>query len=91
MSSPSSGLKSKPCKKLDGSRQHVPTKHPLTFKGLHGVISQKIKLLISKWTVVKWDWGGLDTFGSGQRPVVSSCEQGNEPLGSINAGNFLSG
>ena len=32
---------------------------------------------------------GLDRAGSGKRQVAGSCECGNEPLGSINAGNFL--
>jgi hypothetical protein len=30
-----------------------------------------------------------DSFGSGHRPVVSSCEFGNEPLGSKNVRVFL--
>jgi hypothetical protein len=32
---------------------------------------------------------GLDASGLGQGPVVGSCEQGNEPSGSIKGGNFL--
>jgi hypothetical protein len=31
----------------------------------------------------------LDASGSGQGLVAGSCEQGNEPLGSIKGGNFL--
>jgi hypothetical protein len=34
-------------------------------------------------------WGrGLDRSGSGQGLVVSSCEYGNEPSGSIKCGKF---
>jgi hypothetical protein len=32
---------------------------------------------------------GLDESGSRQGPVVSSCEHGNEPSGSIKGGEFL--
>jgi hypothetical protein len=32
---------------------------------------------------------GLDASGSGQGPVAGSCEDGNETLGSITAGNSL--
>jgi hypothetical protein len=32
---------------------------------------------------------GLDSLGSGYGQVVSSCEHGNEPLGSIKCGVFL--
>jgi len=32
---------------------------------------------------------GLDTSSSGQGPVVSSCEHGNEPSGSTKGGEFL--
>jgi hypothetical protein len=31
----------------------------------------------------------LDESGSGQRPVASSCEHGNEPLGSIKGGGGI--
>jgi hypothetical protein len=31
---------------------------------------------------------GLDTSGSGDGPVVSSCEHGNEPPGSIKGSEF---
>jgi hypothetical protein len=35
-------------------------------------------------------WGyGLDRAGSGWGQVVSTCECGNEPLGSIKCGEFL--
>jgi hypothetical protein len=35
-------------------------------------------------------WGhGLDRDGSGQRQLAGTCECGNELLGSINVGNFL--
>jgi hypothetical protein len=34
---------------------------------------------------------GLDSSGSRQRPVAGPCEHGNEPSGSIKAGNFLTG
>jgi hypothetical protein len=33
----------------------------------------------------------LDSSGSGQTLVTGSCERNNEPSGSINDGNFLSG
>jgi hypothetical protein len=33
--------------------------------------------------------GGLDSSGSGKGPVDGSCEQGNEPSGSIKCGEFL--
>jgi hypothetical protein len=41
--------------------------------------------------VLKLGFGGrgLDSFGSGYRLVASSCEQSNEPLGSIKGGEFL--
>jgi hypothetical protein len=32
---------------------------------------------------------GLDYFDSRQGQVAGSCECGNEPLGSTNAGNFV--
>jgi hypothetical protein len=32
---------------------------------------------------------GLDSSGSGQGTVVSSCEHSNEPLGSIKVENIL--
>jgi len=32
---------------------------------------------------------GLDASGSEEGPVAGCCEHGNEPLGSIKAGNFL--
>jgi len=32
---------------------------------------------------------GLDAYGSGRGPVVDSCEHGDEPLGSIEGGEFL--
>jgi hypothetical protein len=32
---------------------------------------------------------GLDSSGSGQGPVAGSCEQGNEPSGSIKDAEFL--
>jgi hypothetical protein len=34
-------------------------------------------------------WGGLDIFGSRQRPGTGSCEYGNERYGSINYEEFL--
>jgi hypothetical protein len=35
-------------------------------------------------------WGyGLDRAGSGYGQVADTCECGNEPLGSINRGEFL--
>lgn len=34
---------------------------------------------------------GLDTAGSGQGPLVSWGEYGNEPSGSLKTGNFLNG
>jgi hypothetical protein len=33
---------------------------------------------------------GLDSCGSGYRPVAGSCEHGNEPSGSIKGREFLS-
>jgi hypothetical protein len=32
---------------------------------------------------------GLDSSGSGKRPMVSSFEHSNEPFGSIKSGDFL--
>jgi hypothetical protein len=32
---------------------------------------------------------GLDSSGSGWGPVAGSCEEGNEPSGSIEGGEFL--
>jgi hypothetical protein len=32
---------------------------------------------------------GLDSYGSGERPVAGSYEHGNEPSGSIKGGEFL--
>jgi hypothetical protein len=32
---------------------------------------------------------GLDSSGSGQRPMASSCEHSNEPLGLIKDGKIL--
>jgi hypothetical protein len=32
---------------------------------------------------------GLDSSGSGYKPMVGSCEHVNEPLGSIKCGKFL--
>jgi hypothetical protein len=32
---------------------------------------------------------GLDASGLGQEPIAGSCEHGNEPSGSIKAGNCL--
>ena len=35
-------------------------------------------------------WGyGLDRAGSGEGQMAGACECGNEPLGSINCGEFL--
>jgi len=35
-------------------------------------------------------WGyGLDRAGSGWGQMAGTCECGNEPWGSLNAGNFL--
>jgi hypothetical protein len=31
---------------------------------------------------------GLDSYGSGWRPVAGSCEYGNEPLGTLKGGRF---
>lgn len=36
------------------------------------------------------NWGcGLDSSGSKQKPVMDSCEDGNEPSNSIKSGEFL--
>jgi hypothetical protein len=32
---------------------------------------------------------GLDASGSGQGPVMGSCERGNESLGSVKGGEYL--
>jgi hypothetical protein len=32
---------------------------------------------------------GLNSFGSGEGPVVGPCEHGNEPSGSIKGREFL--
>jgi hypothetical protein len=65
------------------------------LKWLHYLISLYSKLLLyakcDNWFKVKvylrkigWIvWNGLESSGSGWGPVVSSCEHGNEPLGSI--------
>jgi hypothetical protein len=37
---------------------------------------------------IGWE-GGLCSSGSGQGPVVVSCEHGNELLGSMKGGEFL--
>jgi hypothetical protein len=40
--------------------------------------------------VVGWgSYGGLDSSGSGWRPVAGCCEHGNEPSGSIKGMEFL--
>jgi len=31
----------------------------------------------------------LDVSGSGQKPMAGSCEQGNEPSGTIKVGEFI--
>jgi len=36
-----------------------------------------------------WESNGLDSSGSGKGPVAGSCEQGNEPSGSIKGGEFV--
>jgi hypothetical protein len=33
--------------------------------------------------------GGVDSSGSGKRPVVGCSEHGNKPSGSIKSGEFL--
>jgi len=46
--------------------------------------------IILKWIIISRVCGcGLDSCGSVQGPVVGSCEHGNEPLGSIEGGEFL--
>jgi hypothetical protein len=43
-----------------------------------------------RWILGNRVWGcGLDSFGSGEGQVASSCEHGNEPSGSIKCGEFL--
>ena len=46
--------------------------------------------IIMKWIFKMWNWQGLNWIlwlGLGQ--VVSACECGNEPSGSIQCGKFL--
>jgi hypothetical protein len=46
--------------------------------------------IVIRWIFRKWDGvHRLDCFGSGQGQVAGTCECGNEPLGSINCGEFL--
>jgi hypothetical protein len=46
--------------------------------------------IILEWIFVKYDRRcGLDSSGSGQGPVASPCEHGNEPTGSIKNGEFV--
>jgi hypothetical protein len=43
--------------------------------------------VILKWILGKLGLGcGLESSGSGQGPLASSCEQGNEPSGSVKGG-----
>jgi hypothetical protein len=35
------------------------------------------------------EWYGLDSSGSGYRPVADSCGQGNEPSASVISWEFL--
>jgi hypothetical protein len=50
---------------------------------------------VDGWTILKYrdrmEWCGLVRSGSGYRPVEGSCEHGDEPVGSMNAGKFLGG
>jgi hypothetical protein len=46
-------------------------------------------LVILEWILGSWEGRcGLDAFASEQGPVAGSCEQGNEPSGSIQRGKF---
>jgi hypothetical protein len=45
--------------------------------------------IILKWIIGKSGCHGLDSSGSGQGPVASSYEHGNEPFGSVRGGQFL--
>jgi hypothetical protein len=38
---------------------------------------------------IVWGRCGLDESGTGLGPVADSCEDGNEPSGSIKGGEFL--
>jgi len=42
-----------------------------------------------EWVLPNMGKCGLDASDSGQRPVASSCEHGNEPSGSITGGGLL--
>jgi len=47
--------------------------------------------IILKWILRKWclrAWTGF-FFGSGPEKVIGFCEHGNEPLGTVNFGEFL--
>jgi len=44
-----------------------------------------LRKIFRKWVVGH----GLDRSGSGHELIVSTCECGNEPTGSINFGEFL--
>ena len=46
--------------------------------------------IILRWIFRKWEGVvGLDGVGSGKGQVAGTCEYGDEPWGSKNAGNFL--
>ena len=46
--------------------------------------------IILRWIFRKWDVGyGLDQSGSGWEKVAGTCENGNEPFGSIKSREFL--
>jgi hypothetical protein len=44
-----------------------------------------IKIDAIKKRVELW----ASSFGSGQRPVVSSCERGSKPLGLLRGGRYI--
>jgi hypothetical protein len=47
------------------------------------------KIILRRILENRMGWNGLDSSGSGQRPVEGSCEHGNEPSGSIKCWEIL--
>jgi len=44
---------------------------------------------LSEWILEKKDGCGMDSSGSGKRPVAGSCEHGNETSGFIKTKEFV--
>ena len=45
--------------------------------------------ILLRWVFRKWGGHALDYSGSGQGQAAGTCKCGNEPLGSIQCGEFL--